>query len=108
MSAAEPLSDPEPAAEAYACAGRSLHFPEDHVEAYEWFSRAYLTSSDRERKQRALWGRFLSALFVDDLDPKEPISEYAKAARSSGTELLRLHQARLSIAGREGGLHAAI
>jgi len=108
LSAADRFSDPELVAEAYDCAGRSLHLNNRDREAYDCFARAYRTSSDRERRQRALWGQFLASLSCDDLDAKDAIAAYEQAAQAGGIEFLRLNQARLGLAAREGGLHAAI
>jgi ATP/maltotriose-dependent transcriptional regulator MalT len=108
LSTCNRLSDAELVAQAYQCAGRSMYFMSEDHQAYECFSKAYVSSSNRESQQRALWGQFLASLNADGLDPDEALSAYAKAAEASPTELIRLHQARLSLAGRGGDLHAAI
>jgi LuxR family maltose regulon positive regulatory protein len=108
ITAADRLPEAELVAESLQCAGRSLHLLVDDEASYQCFERAYNTSSNRDSRQRALWGQFIAALAVDELDADIPLSAYAAGAQASPSELIRLHQARLLIAGREGGLHAAV
>ena len=104
-SCAPLLDSPYLAAQAYLCAGSAAHLVEFYDRSDNYFASALDRDNSSETRRRALWGRFLANLHTESREPYlKALAELEQAADATPEHIMRIQQAKLLIADRDGGL----
>jgi ATP/maltotriose-dependent transcriptional regulator MalT len=107
MTCAQTLKSRELVAQAHLCAGAAAHLL-DHVDrAWDHYGSA-LESDAAEIRRRALWGRFVGSYWTKRPDYRSALTALEEAVDPSPDHLLRLRQAKLVTAGRDGNISEAL
>jgi ATP/maltotriose-dependent transcriptional regulator MalT len=104
LSSAPRLSSPRLVAQAHLCAGTAAHLLDDSDGAVVHYSNALASDDSPDIRRRALWGRFVSSHWAERPDYLRAIAALEEADDSSPEHLLRLCQAKLIAASRDGNL----
>jgi ATP/maltotriose-dependent transcriptional regulator MalT len=102
LSCASRLTSPRLVAQAHLCAGTAAQLLDDVDDALRLYSNALLSDDSPDIRRRALWGRFVSSYWADRPDYLDALAALEAADDSSPEHLLRLCQAQLISAGRNG------
>jgi ATP/maltotriose-dependent transcriptional regulator MalT len=106
VSSARALASTDLAAEAHLCAGTAALLLEDGNSAYDYYARALKHNDSVETRRKALWGQFMAS-FLANRTPNGGALEALEEARDTAPEL-RIHQARLHVASREGNMSEVV
>lgn len=104
LSCAPLLTSPRFVAQAHLCAGTAAHLLDDIDGAWRHYSNALTSDDSPEIRRRALWGRFASSHWSERPDYLYALAGLEEADDSSPEHLLRLCQAKLVAAARDGNL----
>lgn len=104
LSCAPRLASPRLVAQAHLCAGTAAHLLDDLDSALHHYSNALASDDSPDIRRRALWGRFVSSHWAERPDYLYALAALEEADDSSPEHLLRLCQAKLVAAGRNGNL----
>jgi ATP/maltotriose-dependent transcriptional regulator MalT len=108
MTCARTVTSTELAAQAHLCAGSAAHLTDAVDRAWEHYGEALTYDVPADIRRRALWGRFVSSYWTNRPDYRRALTDLEQAVDPSSEHLLRLRQARLVVARREGNLSAAV
>jgi ATP/maltotriose-dependent transcriptional regulator MalT len=90
------------AAQAYLCAGAAAHLQDISTRAREHYARALELDASPDNRLRALWGDFLIMVHEPESDISAGLAALESASDSSPEQLLRVHEARVTAADRQG------
>ncbi len=96
------------AAQAHLCAGAAAHLMDEVDRAWDRYGEVLTYDVPTEVRRRALWGRFVASYWTKRPDYHRALTDLENAIDPSSEHLLRLHQARLVVALREGNLSEAL
>ena len=94
-------------AHALICAGRAALLAGQRTVATKHFKTAFACDDALETRRQALWGRFISASPDDDAAVMEAVAGLEQVNDPSPSHVLRVHEAHLILAVRNGGIAAA-
>ena len=104
LSCARSTDSTEIAAQAHLCAGTAARLLDDGRRAYGHYSNALANNDSAVTRRKALWGRFLASFDADLTANHDALLALEQAADTAPEHLLRVHQARLHVASREGDM----
>ena len=107
LTCAQTVASRELAAQAHLCAGAAAHLQDEVDRAWEHYGEA-LRSESADIRRRALWGRFVGSYWTKRPGYDGALADFEQAVDPSPEHLLRLRQARLVVALREGNLSEAV
>jgi ATP/maltotriose-dependent transcriptional regulator MalT len=105
---AQTTSSIELAAQANLCAGAAAHLMDEVDRAWKHYGAALTFDLPADLRRRALWGRFVSSYWTRRPAFRRALTDLEDVRDSSQDHLLRLRQARLVVALREGNMSAAV
>lgn len=108
LTCARTVGSSEIAAQAHLCAGAAAHLMDEVDRAWDRYGEALTHDVPAEVRRRALWGRFVASYWTKRPDYRRALVDLENAVDPSSEHLLRLHQARLVVALREGNLSEAL
>jgi LuxR family maltose regulon positive regulatory protein len=108
MTCARTVGSRELAAQAHLCAGSAAHLMDAVDSAWEHYGEALKYDVPSDIRRRALWGRFVSSYWTQRPDYRRALTDLEQTVDPSSEHLLRLRQARLVVALREGKLSEAV
>ncbi len=108
ITCARTVASNELAAQAHLCAGAASHLMDEVDRAWSQYGQALTYEIPADLRRRALWGRFVSSYWTKRPDFRGALADLENAVDPSPDHLLRLRQARLVVALREGDISAAI
>jgi ATP/maltotriose-dependent transcriptional regulator MalT len=95
-------------AQAHLCAGAAAHLL-DHVDrAWDHYGKAIDSDDSSEIRRRALWGRFVGSYWTRRPDYRSALTALEREVDPSPDHLVRLRQAKLVTAGRDGNISEAL
>jgi LuxR family maltose regulon positive regulatory protein len=105
---AKALTSPELVAEAHLCAGSSAQLLDEVDRAWDHFGSALDANVSPEARRRALWGRFITSYWTRRSGFRRALTELERHSDTSPDHILRLGQAQLVVAERDGAITAAL
>ncbi len=108
MTCARTVDSSELAAEAHLCAGVAAHLLDQVDRAWEHYGETLTYDVPADVRRGALWGRFVSSYWTKRPRSRRALADLEHAVDPSPEHLLRLRQARLVVALREGNVSAAV
>src|SRR3954451_4520771 len=105
---AKALSSPELVAEAHLCAGSSAQLLDEVDRAWDHFGSALEAKVSPEARRRALWGRFITSYWTRRPGFRRALADLESHVDTSPDHLLRLGQAKLVVAERDGAITDAL
>jgi LuxR family transcriptional regulator, maltose regulon positive regulatory protein len=105
---ARTVASTELAVQARLCAGASAHLLDASDRAWDHYGHVLAHDVAPPIKRQALWGRFVASYWTERADSRQALSELEESTDPSPEHLLRLRQAGLSFALREGRLSTAV
>jgi LuxR family transcriptional regulator, maltose regulon positive regulatory protein len=107
LTCAQTVGSTELASQAHLCAGAAAHLLDAVDRAWDHYGEA-LASESTDIRRRALWGRFVASYWTKEPDYLRALTDFERAVDPSPEHLLRLRQAKLVVALREGNLSEAV
>jgi LuxR family maltose regulon positive regulatory protein len=107
LTCAQTVDSSELASQAHLCAGAAAHLLDAVDRAWHHYGEA-LASESADTRRRALWGRFVASYWTKQPDYLRALTDFELAVDPSPEHLLRLRQARLVVALRDGNLSEAL
>jgi ATP/maltotriose-dependent transcriptional regulator MalT len=95
-------------AQAHLCAGSCAHFQDEVERAWEHYGDAIVEDAPADIRRRALWGRFATSYWTKRPDYRQALTALEDEVDPSPEHLLRLRQAGLTTALRDGNLTKAV
>jgi ATP/maltotriose-dependent transcriptional regulator MalT len=95
-------------AQAHLCAGAAAHLLDEVDRAWTHYGEAIAPDVPEDIRRRALWGRFATSYWTKLPHYRRALTDLEQAIDASPEHLLRLRQAGLVIAMRDGGLDEAL
>jgi LuxR family maltose regulon positive regulatory protein len=95
-------------AQANLCAGASAHLQDDVGRAWTHYGEVLAGDAPPDIRRHALWGRFVASYWTKRPDYIKALSDLEDEIDPSTEHLLRLGQARLVVAIRDGDLSTAL
>jgi DNA-binding NarL/FixJ family response regulator/tetratricopeptide (TPR) repeat protein len=108
MTCARTLESRELVAQAHLCAGAAAHLLDQVDRAWDHYGRAIDSDDSSEIRRRALWGRFVGSYWTRRPDYRSALTALEREVDPSPDHLVRLRQAKLVTAGREGNISEAL
>jgi LuxR family maltose regulon positive regulatory protein len=108
VSCAQTTTSVEVAAQAHLCAGAAAHLIDEVDRAWEHYGKALAANVSADINRRALWGRFVGSYWTKRPDYLGALAALEDTRDASPDHLLRLRQARLLVAEREGKISGAV
>jgi ATP/maltotriose-dependent transcriptional regulator MalT len=108
MTCARTLKSRELVAQAHLCAGAAAHLLDQVDRAWDHYGKALDSDASSETRRRALWGRFVGSYWTKRPDYRSALTALEQAVDPSPDHLLRLRQAKLVTAGRDGNISEAL
>ena len=98
----------ELSAQAHLCAGAASHLIDQADRAWDHYSKALSANVSSDIRRRALWGRFVASYWTQRPRYLSALATLEDAVDPSPDHLLRIGQARLIRAEREGSVSEAL
>jgi ATP/maltotriose-dependent transcriptional regulator MalT len=95
-------------AQAHLCAGTAAHLQDEVDRAWDHYGQALASDGPPDIRRRALWGRLVASYWTKRPDYRRALTELRQEVDPSPEHLLRLRQAGVVVALREGGLTDAV
>ena len=108
VRAAPALDSETLVAQAHLCAGSSAQLLDEVERAWDHFGNALAGDAPPDIRRRALWGRFVASSWTRRPEYRGALTDLEQHADTSPDHLLRLGQAKLVVAEREGHLSEAL
>jgi LuxR family maltose regulon positive regulatory protein len=107
-TSARMTSSIEIAAQAHLCAGAAAHLLDQADRAWNHYGKALGAAVPADIRRRALWGRFVGSYWTERPDYRGALTALEETADASPDHLLRLRQAKLLVAERDGKISEAL
>jgi LuxR family transcriptional regulator, maltose regulon positive regulatory protein len=101
-TSARMIASIELAAQAHVCAGVAANLIDQVDRAWDHYEKALASGVSPDIRRRALWGRFIGSYWTGRPDYRGALAALEEAVDTSPDHLLRLGQAKLVVAEREG------
>jgi ATP/maltotriose-dependent transcriptional regulator MalT len=108
VSSARTLASTDLASQAHLCAGTAALLREDGTSAYQHYSHALERNDSVETRRKALWGQFLASFVAERSANPGVLKALEEAPDTAPEHLLRIHQARLHVASRDGNMSEVV
>jgi LuxR family maltose regulon positive regulatory protein len=108
VTCAQMTSSSDLAAQAHLCAGAAAHLLDQADRAWDHYGKALGRDVRADIRRRALWGRFVGSYWTKRPDYRGALAALEETADASPDHLLRLRQAKLLVAEREGRISEAL
>jgi ATP/maltotriose-dependent transcriptional regulator MalT len=108
MNCARTVGSRELAAQAHLCAGAAAHLMDEVDRAWEHYGETLNEDVPSDIRRRALWGRFVTSYWTKRPDYRQALTDLEHAVDSSPDHALRMRQALLVVALREGNVSTAV
>jgi ATP/maltotriose-dependent transcriptional regulator MalT len=95
-------------AQAHLCAGAAAHLLDQVDRAWDHYGKAIDSDDSSEIRRRALWGRFVGSYWTRRPDYRSALTALEREVDPSPDHLVRLRQAKLVTAGRDGNISEAL
>jgi ATP/maltotriose-dependent transcriptional regulator MalT len=105
---ARSFASTELTAQAHLCAGAAAHLLDQVDRSWGHYGRALSMDVSPDIRRRALWGRFVGSYWTGRADYRSALGALEQADDVSSDHVLRLGQAKLVVAEREGNITEAL
>jgi DNA-binding NarL/FixJ family response regulator len=104
IASARSVTSADLRAQARLCAGGAAHQLDEVERAWDHYEKAAASDSPADIRRRALWGRFATSYWTKRSDYRRALTDLEEAIDPSPEHQLRLRQAGLVVAMRDGYL----